>query len=110
MLCIVLATFVTVERAVAADPCRGAPSAVFYNIADAAILSDGGIDQSDTQQSLPMQQHHCCSAHIAAMPPVHAAGVVVRAPLLVQAVFGEANPPNHEQNGPDRPPRSPTLA
>ncbi len=104
-LCVVLVAFVMVERTISADPCHGAPTAVSYNIADVAALTGDGTDRSDGQNSLPAQQQHCCSAHIAGMPPAPHASALAPPVVTVQAPLVNARAPNGEQGGQDRPPR-----
>lgn len=105
-LCVVLVAFVMVERTVAADPCHGGASAVSYNIALTASVTDGDVDRSDGQSSLPAQQQHCCSAHIAGMPPAPLANAAAPMAVKVQSLFANARAPNGEQSGQDRPPRN----
>ncbi|MBK6705642.1 MAG: hypothetical protein IPG56_19010 [Caulobacteraceae bacterium] len=108
-LCVALVAFVMVEQAFASDPCHGAPATVSYNIADAVALTDGDADRSEDQNSLPAQQHHCCSAHVTGMPPAPHAGVLAPPVVTVEPPFVNARAPNGEQGGQDRPPRVSAL-
>lgn len=109
-LCVALVAFVMVEQAFASDPCHGAPAAVSYNIADVVTLTGGDDDRSEDQNSLPAQQHHCCSAHVTGMPPAPHAGVLAAPVVTVQTLVVNARAPNGEQGGQDRPPRVSALA
>ena len=109
-LCVALVAFVMVERAFAADPCHVGIASVFYNIAETITLADSGNDPLDERAPIQTQRVHCCSAHIAGMPPAPQAGAVVQIALSVKAPLTDAAAPHGEQAGQDRPPRMSAIA